>query len=90
MWWLNKVTHNTYYILTRPIASWHALTKKNANNFNGHSTVVLVHNHEDSFSNINAITQLAKNRKFKLYKLPGLHDDIWTNPQPYVDLLKKL
>lgn len=63
---------------------------KNLPKFTTKTKVVFIHNQNDSFSQLEGLRLLSKEKGFGLVQFPGLHDDIWTNPKPYVDLLKKL
>ncbi len=89
-WWFSKFIHNIYYTISRPIVSWHAITKNQIENIPSNAKVLIVHNQNDSFSETSAMKTLAKENSYKFIGFGGLHDDIWTNPKPYVDLLKRL
>lgn len=48
--------------------------------------VILIHNQDDPFC-ISEIESLPFRHKYQKIIIPGQHDDLWDNPQPYIDLL---
>lgn len=51
--------------------------------------IILVRNEEDYFSSPDIGQAISHNRNIKYIKLPGVHDDYYGNPQPYIDLIRK-
>ncbi len=92
-WWLNKLAHNFWYVLTRPTITF-LLIKRNAkHDFLPHNIgqrkILLVRNEKDTFLHPNIQELLPKTRPYRLIKMPGGHEDCWVNPERYIDLLLK-
>jgi hypothetical protein len=51
--------------------------------------IIIVRNSSDEYSSPEIGTRLAEYSNIKLVELPGFHDDYYTNPKPYIDLLLK-
>ena len=51
--------------------------------------IIIVRNSSDEYSSPEIGTSLSRYSNIKLVELPGVHDDYYTNPQPYIDLLLK-
>ena len=51
--------------------------------------VIIVRNSCDEYSSPKIGTSLTGYSNIKLVELPGFHDDYYTNPRPYIDLLLK-
>ena len=52
------------------------------------SEVMLVRNQDDAWCTPDIESLLSGKAKIKYTQLPGEHDDCWTNPAPYIQLLK--
>lgn len=88
IWWAKKLTHNWWYILTRPVRNYkiaknmdHAKLPKSMN-------VILVRNKKDTFCHPSIQNLLPKTRSYKFLELPGDHEDCWLHPDRYIELLK--
>lgn len=90
-WWLNKILHNCWYILSRPSATYYVLTKHLEKNLPGGSLndVILVRPKDDTFCHPEVLKLLRKTKSYKFLEIPGAHDDCWINSKPYIDLLLK-
>lgn len=90
-WWLAKILHNVWYILTRPSASYYALSKKKIKYLPEASKnrVFLVRPVDDTFCHPDIMKLLPKNSVSRFIGIDGAHDDCWVNPRPYIDLLLK-
>lgn len=82
---------NIFYIVTAPLRTlkvWRSL-KQVLFELLIHKKILIVRNNSDCFCtpDIAQITQSHKN--IEVAALPGLHEDCWFNPKPYVDLLLK-
>lgn len=88
-WWLNKTAHNLLYVLRYPKLTWAAIFERKLANLTKISNVLLVRNERDSFLDPGVLDSLKAERNYKLIDLSGSHDDIWSNPKPYIDLILK-
>ncbi len=90
-WWLNKMSHNSWYIITRPQATYYGITRHKVGNLpSGQNTkVLLVRPSDDTTHHPEATKKLEPAKNYKYIELPGAHDDCWMEPKPYVDLLLK-
>ncbi len=89
--WLNKILHNWWYTLTTPKASYEAfrLMPKKLPHAKPGQRIVLIRNRLDTFCHPKVAEFIAKDRGYKYKQMNGGHDDCWTRPQRYVDLLIK-
>ncbi len=84
--WAHKFFWNTTYFITKPFSTirlWRASSRPNAL-LTLPVRAIVVLNHQDSFC-IPNITDYIEN---EVIALPGLHDDVWMNPEPYVRLMR--
>ncbi len=90
-WWLNKILHNTWYILSRPSATYFGITKHRPENLPDgmKNKVLLVRPSDDTFCHPYVIKLLPGANNYKFIEVPGAHDDCWVNPKPYINLLLK-
>lgn len=89
--WYRKSFFSTYYLLTRPrrwIRMWQGWKHQRLPAYEK-STIVLIRNHNDAFMHPTDATSLADDQNWQLRTLPGQHDDLWTNPGPYVREIQK-
>lgn len=90
--WLRKTFFNTIYFFAWPqrwyhmYKAWQKVTLPQTSNY---GSIISVRNEHDPFMHPIESEALATERGWKLHKLSGGHDDLWTNPQPYVDILLK-
>lgn len=90
MWWYKNTVFNMYYLFTRPARwirmyrSWKRQMILNANNS---LPVILVRNERDYFTHPTDVMDLADAKSWQLQTLPGHHDDLWVNPEPYVHII---
>jgi hypothetical protein len=89
---LKKLGWETIYIFVHPTVIFVALSNHRSLGFlealkDKH--VILIRNKNDRFCSpeIDGVIRAYKNIKF--VELPGQHDDYYTNPKPYIDLLLK-
>lgn len=90
-YWIRHRLWNIFYAFTSPfrtIKIWRSLKSallepKNQNN------VLIIRNDSDVFCSPNVRDFSRKHKNIKFAQLPGLHDDFWTNPKPYIDLVLK-
>jgi hypothetical protein len=89
-YWLNKNLHELGYICAKPAYTKLALKNHDSLEFL-HSlrtkSVYLIRNDQDNFCSPDIQTALAAYPNITYVALPGEHDDYYTNPQPYVDLV---
>jgi hypothetical protein len=89
-YWLNKTLHETLYIFAKPAYTSTALKKNGSLGFLSElkqKSVYLVRNQNDYFCSADIQAALAAYPNVTYVALPGEHDDYYTNPQPYIDLL---
>jgi hypothetical protein len=87
---LLKLVWNVFYIIIAPVRSAitpRILKRSDFINSVGNARFVIVRNKDDAFCSPD-IKEVAGNN-IKYYELPGLHEDVWFNPKPYVDLILK-
>ncbi|HXY18321.1 MAG TPA: hypothetical protein VEH48_02795 [Candidatus Nitrosopolaris sp.] len=51
--------------------------------------IILIRNSRDEYCSPNIARSITKYSNIKFVELLGLHDDYYTNPKPYIDLLLK-
>ncbi len=90
--WIKKTSFNTFYQLAH---SWrwvqmYKAWKRLKLPLSSSASVVAIRNNHDVFSHPEALNDLANQHGWKLIGFDGTHDDIWLNPQPYVDFLLNL
>jgi hypothetical protein len=89
-WWLNKLLHNLWYVLTRPQSSYFIFTRLSAGNLpqsDRNRQVLLIRNQKDTFCHQSILQLLPETKSYRFIEQPGDHEDCWLNPQPYVKLL---
>ncbi len=92
LWWLNKLMHNIWYILTKPQTSYYVLTKHKPENFPSAAPgrhIILVRNKADTFCHPEVKQLLPVTEAYQLISFSGGHDDNWSHPQPYIDLITR-
>lgn len=80
------------YIVTRPRYTVLAIKHHRKLDFLEHledKKVVLVRNENDYFCSPGIESAVKKYPNVRYIQLPGAHDDYYTNPKPYIDLLLK-
>ena len=81
---------NTYYYFAKPLARSRMKKAWKLNKMPPASdAVILVRNSNDAFLHPEQSKLLAQNFGWEHVELPGGHDDIWQNPEPYIGLIKK-
>lgn len=91
LWWYKKTFFNIWYLLTRPlrwVRMYHAWKSKRLPS-TSESIVLAVRNKNDHFMHPVDSAALATSRGWKMENLTGHHDDLWINPKPYVELIKR-
>lgn len=89
--WLQKTLANSYYLVTRPdrwLKMWRNWEKAMYPSYDL-ATIITVRNESDVFQNPVELAKFAFNQGWHTHFLPGEHDDLWSNPQPYVELINK-
>jgi len=92
--WKRLAVHrlkNIFYIFIHPLRGlriWRslksALVEKDKN-----KRVLIMRNKRDCFCSPEIKSYLKSVKGAKIVELPGLHEDCWFNPKPYVDLILK-
>jgi hypothetical protein len=90
-WWLNKLLHNVWYIISRPLKTFYLVTKRNGANLpdGANHKVILIRASDDTLLHPNVMKILREATSYRFTKLNGAHDDCWFEPKPYIDLLLK-
>lgn len=86
LYWFEKIFWNTVYIVTKPsinVRSFRAVHVPDP--FATISERATIVRNERDFFCTPELAELVKNR---VVSLPGLHDDCWHNPAPYVALIQ--
>ena len=90
--WLKKTFYNGLYSL-RPRHHYRmgrAFMRKNYPRATEDCAFVAIRNRHDPFMHPVSALSLAEKNVWSLLSLPGTHDDIWSNPQNYIAIIKKL
>lgn len=89
-YWLKKTFFNSIYFVAWPrrwYRMWHAFQGANLPKATSFSSVISIRNENDPFMHPVESEVLAQERGWKVHKLAGGHDDLWHNPEQYVDIL---
>ncbi len=91
LWFANKIAHNLWYILTRPHAMYRFI--KNYRQLklpkaSQKQQVILIRNSDDRFCTPEVAQILPQAKGYKFLELPGLHDDCWIEPEPYIKIIR--
>lgn len=88
-YFFNKMLHAAYYLLTKPVYFYRMFRGWRQYTLPLHeSKKTLVVNHKDTFAHMHKLSDLADKHDWDLHFLNGQHDDLWTNPGPYISLIK--
>lgn len=91
-YWLKKSFWNAFYLLReikRTLYMWNfAHSDKPFIPTIQNAKVIIVTYKDDPWSDSLSKKELEKFPKYELIKHTGLHDDLWTNPDYYIKLLK--
>ncbi len=90
-WWtLKKLIFNIYYFF-RYLPHWIRTYKAYAAfilpETSDETAVIAVRNKHDYFADPIAVEELAQARGWKFQAFESHHDDLWVNPEPYVQLI---
>ena len=88
-WWLRKLLFNMFYLITKPGATYRVITRHKLENLPDAEgrKVIVVRPGEDVFMHPDTPSLLA-GRGYALIEIPGSHDHCWSEPSPYVDLMR--
>lgn len=93
MFWLQKTILNCLYAVAHP-AQWvrmeQAIRRQQWPQPEPQQTVIVIRSADDSFSQSEQLREYISARGWVYQELPGDHDELWRNPQPYVELLQTL
>jgi hypothetical protein len=92
VWWLGKIAHNTWYILSRPRSSFYLLTHHKQSRLpvaSKKSKVVLVRPSDDPMCHPKIMKMLSLAKTYKFIEIPGAHDDCWIKPKEYIALIQQ-
>jgi len=87
---LQKIAWGIFYIFARPQYTLIALRGSGQLGFLDElagKNVLIIRNRQDQLCSADIKVALEAYPDFYYYELPGQHDDYYTNPQPYIDLL---
>ena len=91
-YFIRKRLLQAYYFLIRPKYFWLALvwhTKLAFVELLSDKKVIFVRNSDDNYLTPKIKKSLAPLPNIKYFELPGQHDDYYTNPAPYIEILLK-
>lgn len=87
--WLHKTLLHTFYAVSQPIRLYkvyRAFRKKYLPDFSS-SKVLLIRNEQDTYMEEEASERLARKRGWLYQNLKGQHDDLWEDPQAYIEII---
>lgn len=90
-YWFTKLTRNLWYIITRPYQSYRVLKLHNLRFLPRQSStkrVVMIRNHLDTFTHPKIDKILDQVKRYKYVEYPGVHDDCWSHPHKYIELIE--
>jgi hypothetical protein len=90
-WWYKKTLFNTYYLLSRP-RRWVRMSrafKQRVVPAYESCSIYLVRNEQDSFLHPQKVVEVADAHEWQLKLVDGLHDDLWLNPERYIELIRQ-
>jgi len=89
--WFQKTLWHIIYAIFQPVRIFEVYKsyKRKSIPSLGGSQVVILHNHQDAYMNEPACRAMAKVRNWQYKNLDGQHDDLWQNPQPYINIIKE-
>ncbi len=88
---LQKFIWNNWYVYSQPKRSYQMYKRVIEGEFHGveGKKVMLVRNNNDLFGAIDQDKEQARANGWLVEGLPGTHDDLWVNPEPYSKFLEK-
>lgn len=88
-YWLEKITLNWFYLVKNTGRSITIVrcAKRNRLPISNIKNLVIVRNSDDAFLTPQ-LNDLPENVQY--FTLPGEHDDLWVNPEPYVAILNEV
>jgi hypothetical protein len=88
--WSQKILWNLIYMVAHPLSGLQNRKRLRRDLFRKLEgrKVLVIRNRSDVYCSP-ATEQIAKEYGFKYVQLPGMHEDCWHNPKPYIDLLLK-
>ncbi len=90
--WRIKKLWAYYYIIAKPHYMWLVLRNKSKLEFLERvesKKLILIRNRQDKYCSPEISKSIETNANVEFYEMPGGHDDYYTNPKPYIDLLLK-
>ncbi len=89
LWWLSKILHNIWYILSRPKVTYYSWKQRSKQYLPSglHNKVTIVRPGDDTMCHPDVMDILKSAKKYNFLELPGAHDDCWIKPKQYVQLL---
>ncbi len=85
--WGVKAGWNGYYTLRHPMR-WGRMLRY-IERLPSHTRVLIIRNKDDYFSSKGELQKLTENKNWHFAELPGQHDDLWTNSEHYIDIIKE-
>lgn len=93
MWWINKSMHGIWYFISTPKMTYDVITKRSPTQLplaKQGMNIILIRNQADTFCHPHIQEKLPGTAKYDFRTLPRGHDDCWSNPQIYIDILTNL
>lgn len=89
IWWLKKLMHNWWYVLRYPKMTSHIGSSIKLDKLPDAKDrrVVVVRNHEDTFSHPDIQLMLPQSNRYEFVDIPGDHEDCWLHPERYIPLI---
>lgn len=91
IWWVNKLLHNIWYVVSRPRSTVDALTRNDPTNMPSSQgrRVILVRPTNDPLIMTDP-ESAARHAGYEYAEIVGGHDHVWERPGPYVELLNRV
>ncbi len=89
--WLLKTWWNTVHLIRFLSKSWTISLSARKHDFYAalhHHKVVIIRNQDDAWCTPDIQELLEPQIHLDLHTLPGQHDDCWTDPEPYVQVIQ--
>lgn len=89
--YLRKKALEIYYAITKNRYMWLGILNNNKLNFldHGDRKVILVRNRDDRYTTPDIKVIAKKYPNVEFVELPGLHEDYYENPKPYIKLIRR-
>jgi hypothetical protein len=91
--WLKKVFWNTWYIFRYPAKSRWIVRHARRDSLRlaiSQRRTAIVRSNNDVWLTPDAVRTIGEHADFTYRELPGIHDDCWLHPLPYIEVIKSI